>query len=192
MRSDPSAMGRLGRGAGPEEVPLVGGYQLLCQRARLCVSNCQSETSSELLHVHVGMGLDPRGLRSFGESRGIRTFAYGAAGEPGPNDELLSSPILKRIGEAHGRRPEAVALRWVTQNGCAVSVRPTLDFGLGTGLCTEDNKCKEGMAARASSFGWSLTKNEMEELNALTSPTLQDNPTLFSSTGCPDAFVMKK
>jgi len=69
-------------------------------------------------------------------------------------------------------------------------VRPTLDFGLGTGLCTEDNKCEEGMTARASSFGWSLTKNEMEELDALTSP--QDNPTLFSSTGCPDSFVMKK
>ena len=164
-----------------------------CASALDCVlATAKVKPALNYYMLHVGMGLDPRGLRSFGESRGIRTFAYGAAGEPGPNDELLSSPILKRIGEAHGRRPEAVALRWVTQNGCAVSVRPTLDFGLGTGLCTEDNKCKEGMAARASSFGWSLTKNEMEELNALTSPTLQDNPTLFSSTGCPDAFVMKK
>ena len=28
--------------------------------------------------LHVGMGTDPRGLRTFGESRGIKTFAYGA------------------------------------------------------------------------------------------------------------------
>jgi diketogulonate reductase-like aldo/keto reductase len=137
------------------------------------------------------MGTNPRGLRKFGESRGIRTFAYGAVGEPGPNEELLSSPVLNRIGEAHGgRKPEEVALRWVTQNGCAVSVRPTLDFGLGTGVCTEENKCKEGMDVRASSFGWNLTAKEMKELNSLTSPN--DNPTLFSSAGCPDAFVMKK
>jgi len=163
-----------------------------CQSALECVlQTAKVKPALNYYLFHVGMGTDPRGLRSFGESRGIRTFAYGAAGEPGPNEELLSSSTLKRIGEAHGgRSPEQVALRWITQNGCAVSVRPTLDFGLGTGLCTEDNKCKEGMDARASSFGWTLTNKEMEELNALPSP--MDNPTLFSSTGCPDAFVMKK
>ena len=162
-----------------------------CEKALTCVlQTAKVMPALNYYMLHVGMGTDPRGLRSFGESRGIRTFAYGAAGEPGPNEELLSSPVLKRIGDAHGKKPEEVALRWVTQNGCAVSVRPTLDFGLGAGLCTEENKCKEGFEARASSFGWSLTKGEMEELNALTSPN--DNPTLFSSAGCPDAFVMKK
>lgn len=162
-----------------------------CEKALTCVlETAKVKPALNYYMLHVGMGTDPRGLRSFGESRGIRTFAYGAAGEPGPNEELLSSPVLKRIGDAHGKQPEEVALRWVTQNGCAVSVRPTLDFGLGTGMCTEENKCKEGFEARASSFGWSLTKGEMEELNALTSPN--DSPTLFSSAGCPDAFVMKK
>lgn len=162
-----------------------------CEKALTCVlQTAKVKPALNYYMLHVGMGTDPRGLRSFGESRGIRTFAYGAAGEPGPNEELLSSPVLKRIGDAHGKKPEEVALRWVTQNGCAVSVRPTLDFGLGAGMCTEENKCKEGFEARASSFGWSLTKGEMEELDALTSPN--DNPTLFSSAGCPDAFVMKK
>ena len=162
-----------------------------CEKALTCVlQTAKIKPALNYYMLHVGMGTDPRGLRSFGESRGIRTFAYGAAGEPGPNEELLSSPILKRIGDAHGKKPEEVALRWVTQNDCAVSVRPTLDFGLGTGLCTVENKCKEGFEARAASFGWSLTKEEMGELNALTSPN--DNPTLFSSAGCPDAFVVMK
>ena len=139
--------------------------------------------------THVGMGTDPRGLRSFGESRGIRTFAYGAAGEPGPNQELLNNPVVNRIAKAHNVSPEAVALRWLLQTGAAVSVRPTLDFGLGTSVCTVDNtQCEEGLQARASSFSWQLTKAEMAKLNALTSPN--DNPTLFSSAGCPNAFVM--
>ena len=149
--------------------------------------------------LHVGMGRDARGLGTFGESRGIRTFAYGAVGEPGPNEELLSSPILKRIGAAHeNKSPEQVALRWVLQTGAAVSVRPTTKFGLGLGFCgtetegANSNKfnCEEGIQARASSYSWSLTAKEMAELDVLTSP--DDNPTLFSSAGCPGAFVMPK
>ena len=77
-------------------------------------------------------------LRAYGESRGIKTFAYGALGEPGPSDELLAigaSPTLKKIGEAHSRSSEEVALRWLLQNGCAVSTRPTSNFGLGRSAC---------------------------------------------------------
>jgi diketogulonate reductase-like aldo/keto reductase len=62
------------------------------------------------------MGVDALGLRAFGESRGLRTFAYGAVGEPGPSIEILTNPSLRRIG----RETEEVALRWALQNGCAV------------------------------------------------------------------------
>jgi len=140
---------------------------------------------------HVGMGLDPKGLRSFGELRGIRSFAYGAVGEPGPNKELLENPLLNQIAKDHNVSPEAVALRWVLQTGAAVSVRPTKDFGLGTSTCLlENNRCDMGLQERAASFNWELTNNEMNELSALTTP--YDNPTLFSSAGCPDAFGMKE
>ncbi|CAB9514850.1 Glycerol 2-dehydrogenase (NADP(+)) [Seminavis robusta] len=140
--------------------------------------------------LHVGMGTDPRGLVRFCNSRGIRTFAYGAVGEPGPNDELLNSSTLRRIAENHHVSPEAAALRWVLQTGAACSVRPTLNFGLGTSQCTEENGCDAGLQARAASFSWKLSAKEMAELSALKSPN--DNPTLFSSAGCPDAFVMPK
>ena len=141
--------------------------------------------------THVGMGLDPKGLRSFGESRGIRSFAYGAIGEPGPNKELLESPLLRDIAKSHRVSPEAVALRWVLQTGAAVSVRPTIEFGLGSSACGLDtNKCNQGLRERAGSFEWELTHQEMDALGALTSPN--DNPTLFSSAGCPDAFGMKE
>lgn len=136
------------------------------------------------------MGPDPRGLRTFGESRGIRTFAYGAVGEPGPNGELLQNPLVNRIGKAHNKSPEEVALRWVLQTGAGVSVRPTLEFGLGVGACRDDSTCQRGLKSRAAALDWSLSLVEMEQLSGLTSP--DDNPTLFSSAGCPDAFVMPK
>ncbi len=142
--------------------------------------------------LHVGMGRDAHGLRTFCDENGIKTFAYGAIGEPGPNDEILNSPILEKIGTKHGgKSAEEVALRWVLQGGAAASVRPTAFFGLGTGICSDKNDdCAMGLKKRAGVFNWSLSESEMAELDALTGP--DDNPTLFSSAGCPGAFVMPK
>jgi diketogulonate reductase-like aldo/keto reductase len=135
------------------------------------------------------MGRDAHGLRSFGEARGIRTFAYGAIGEPGPSDALLNDPTLVEIAQSHCKSPEEVAVRWVLQSGAALSVRPTNAFGLGVSVCpTVDEACKGGIRARASVFDWQLTKRELAKLDTLSSP--DDNPTLFSSAGCPGAFSM--
>lgn len=161
-----------------------------CESAIKCVlQTAKVKPALNYYMLHVGMGKDAHGLRSFVESKGIRTFAYGAVGEPGPSEELLTSPILKRIGNNHKKSPEEVALRWVLQSGAAVSVRPTTNFGLGVSTCN-DNACDKGIKSRAASFTWSLAAEEMKELDNLTSP--DDNPTLFSSSGCPGAFVMPK
>ncbi len=141
--------------------------------------------------LHVGMGEDAHGLRTFCDSNGIRTFAYGAVGEPGPNDKILTNPVLQKIGANHGNKStEEVALRWVIQSGAAVSVRPTTNFGLGSGICTDAGDCATGLKKRAGVFNWSLSEAEMAELDSLTEP--DDNPTLFSSSGCPGSFVMPK
>ena len=120
----------------------------------------------------------------------MRTFAYGALGEPGPSEELLASPVLTRIGGARAKSTEEVALRWVLQSGVAVSVRPTSDFGAGRSACAPDGSCAAGVALRAKAFEWSLTPSEMREIDGLTSPG--GNPTLFSSLGCPDSYFASK
>mmetsp|Transcript_16548 Transcript_16548/g.34817 ORF Transcript_16548/g.34817 Transcript_16548/m.34817 type:complete len:398 (-) Transcript_16548:171-1364(-) len=132
--------------------------------------------------VHVGMGEDVHGLRGAGENvAGIRTFTYGQTGEPNPNMEIVNNPILQRIGKGHGKSTEEVALRWVLQNGMAASIRPSSSFGKCVG-----EECRLGIAKQASCFDWALTEREMEKLDAMESP--DDNPTLFSSAGCPGAF----
>jgi len=166
------------------------GVVNFCESALTCIlQTAKVKPALNYYMLHVGMGKDAHGLRTFGESKGIRTFAYGAIGEPGPSQELLTSPLLKKIGAAHKRSPEEVALRWVTQGGAAVSVRPTSNFGLGKSIC-DGAQCEAGVQARASSFQWSLSDNEVETLDSITSP--DDNPTLFSSSGCPNSFVIPK
>lgn len=133
--------------------------------------------------VHVGMGNDAHGLRSLGEKSGIRTFSYGQTGElpESMRTAILENPTVKRIAKAHGKSSEEVALRWVLQNGIAASVRPSQSFG----RC-EGKECEMGLAKYARCFDWALTDKEMAELDALTSP--DDNPTLFSTAGCPGAW----
>ena len=131
--------------------------------------------------VHVGMGKDVGGLRTLGQKAGIRTFAYGQTGEPTPNDGITNNPILKKIGNSHNKSSEEVALRWVLQNGIAASMRPSSSFGTCVG-----EECQLGIARQVGCFDWSLTEREMAQLDAMTSP--DDNPTLFSSAGCPGAF----
>jgi len=161
-----------------------------CEKSLGCIlATAKKPPAVNYIMQHVGMGPDALGLRAYGEKRGIRTFAYGALGEPAPEAELLSSPTVRKIGEQHGRSVEEVALRWVLQNGCAVSVRPTADFGLGRSECALD-ACEAGLRTRAQAFDWALTAAEMAELNGLRSPG--GNPTLFSSLGCPDSFFAAK
>jgi len=134
--------------------------------------------------VHVGMGEDVHGLRAAGENvAGIRTFAYGQTGEPTPNMEIVNNPILQKIGKAHGKSTLEVALRWVIQNGMAASIRPSASFGRCLG-----EECRLGIAKQASCFDWALSEREMAKLDAMESP--DDNPTLFSSAGCTEAFGM--
>eukprot|EP00980_Cylindrotheca_fusiformis_P019455 scaffold6708_cov134-Cylindrotheca_fusiformis.AAC.25 len=159
-----------------------------CEKALSCIlETAKVKPSLNYYMLHIGMGRNAHGLRTFCETNGIRTFAYGAIGEPGPNDELLTSPILKQIGESHGKTPEEVALRWVLQAGAACTVRPTTNFGLGGSSCA-DPYCAAGIAKRASIYSWSLTSTEMKKLDGMVSP--DGNPTLFSSEGCPNAFSM--
>ena len=130
--------------------------------------------------------------RSFGESHGIRTFAYGHLGERAspPNDTelLLEDPTLQRIAKAYSRSVDQIALQWVLQSGAAASVRPTSDFGLGWGVCVNP-QCAEGLRASGQNFGWKLASKEMREIDALASPN--SNPTLFSSPGCSGSFFAK-
>lgn len=157
-----------------------------CESSLSCLlSGAKVTPAVNYFMLHAGMGPDPQGLRAFGEARGINTFAYGPLGEPGPSGELLENPVLRRIAAAHGRTAAQVAIRWVVQTGAAVSVRPTVDFGLGKGSCQEPG-CGAGLKERVQAFGWSLTPGEMAEISALTSPG--GNPTLFSSPGCKGCF----
>ncbi|KAG8465783.1 hypothetical protein KFE25_005353 [Diacronema lutheri] len=160
------------------------GVVNFCEGALRCVlETARVRPAVNYFMLHAGMGADAHGLRTFGEAHGVRTFAYGPLGEPRADGALLGGAVLRQAAEAHGRAPEEVALRWLLQSGCAVSVRPTADFSLGASACGSDAQCRPPLLVRARSYDWALSAAEMDDLDALREP--DGNPTLFSSEGCP-------
>jgi 2,5-diketo-D-gluconate reductase A len=162
------------------------GLVNFCEGALRCVLGAAKVPPAvDYFMLHPGMGPDAHGLRMFGEAQGMRTLAYGPVGEPWPEAALLSSPDRCAIGDAHGRSVEQVALRWLVQSGCAVSVRPSLAYGPGTSACAADadgGQCGAGLLARSRVFDWSLSAAEMARIDALRAP--DGDPTLFASAGC--------
>lgn len=168
----------------------VGSIGLVnyCEKQLSCLLETARITPAvNYYYLHVGQGPDAGGLRSFGEKRGVRTFAYGACGEPGPSASLLSSDAVQRAATAHGVAPEAVCVRWLTQNGAAVSARPTLEFALGASACKGDGTCAAGLKSRAESFGFTLSRAEMAALDAVDADAQPG--ALFSRACNPDLFT---
>jgi diketogulonate reductase-like aldo/keto reductase len=63
------------------------GVVNFCEGSLRCLLESAHEMPAVNYYMlHVGMGRDPQGLTSFGERHGVRTFAYGAVGEPGAPD----------------------------------------------------------------------------------------------------------
>ena len=177
------------------------GVVNFCEESLRCIlKSSKTIPAVNYYYYHVGMNSGRAyKLREFCDRKKIKTFAYGAVGEPGPylDERILGSPILKNIGDSskiynlrnHGegdKSPEEIAIKWVIDTGAAVSVRPTTNFGLGKSACSAANsECEEGIRKRAQIFDWDLTGEEVYKLSNIPALKSDDNPTLFSSSGCP-------
>ena len=73
------------------------------------------------LQLHVGMGPDPAGLKSYTESKGIVHMAYSPLAEG--TSELITGELVTSIGAAHNKTGAQVALSWVAQLNSIVAVK---------------------------------------------------------------------
>jgi diketogulonate reductase-like aldo/keto reductase len=141
--------------------------------SNFCISclQCLAEDASSPVPAvnqfkyHIGMGKDPEGLVSFCKARGIVAQAYSPLGDN--TDELINGELVSTVGAAHGKSGVQVSLRWIYQNGVAVTT-------------------KSGSAAHLSQdldlFDWSLTEAEMAQANAATKPAGQPSFMCSSSS----------
>lgn len=103
---------------------------------------------------HIGMGADPSKLVSRCKSAGIVPQAYSPLGDN--TTELINGKLVSAIGAAHGKSGVQAALRWIWQNGVAVTTK---------------SGNPEHLRQDADLFDWQLTDDEMKQANAATEPS---------------------
>eukprot|EP00656_Telonema_subtile_P031850 TRINITY_DN3488_c0_g1_i2.p1 TRINITY_DN3488_c0_g1~~TRINITY_DN3488_c0_g1_i2.p1 ORF type:complete len:345 (+),score=74.48 TRINITY_DN3488_c0_g1_i2:100-1134(+) len=107
------------------------------------------------VEYHVGQGSDPETstLIQYCAQQNVVLEAYSPLGTN--SSELISGPLVTSIGAAHNKTGVQVALRWIWQNGVTLTTKSANPSHL---------------AADLDIFDWSLTDEEMKQLDAATTP----------------------
>ena len=105
------------------------------------------------MQYHIGMGKDPSGLLSYCAGKGVVVQAYSPLGDN--TTELVTGSLVTELGDAHGKSGVQAALRYIYQNGAAVTTKSGNPVHLKQDL---------------DLFGWSLSDAEMAKADAATSP----------------------
>lgn len=107
---------------------------------------------------HVGMGPDPEGVRSYCDAHNITFQSFsplcGPCGDK-LDRELITGDLVTGIGKNHGKTGPQVALKWLVENGSPVIAKTS---------------SQEHLAQNMDLFSWDFTADEMQALNAATSP----------------------
>jgi len=107
------------------------------------------------VQYHVGMGVDPIGLKTYLAAKNITMQAYSPLGDG--SKDLITGRLVTSIAKAHGKASGAtVALKWLVQSGV-----PLVTKASDPAYMAED----------IDLFGWELTAAEMKQLNEATTPS---------------------
>lgn len=132
------------------------GVSNYCNSCLTCLlANATVVPAVNQFEIHVGMGTDPAGMVSNDKKHGIVPQAYSPLGD----GTLVSDPRLAAIGKKLGKSGPQVALKWVVQNGWAVSTKAD---------------SAEYLAEDLDVFSWNISAADMATLNAATTPA--NNP----------------
>ena len=99
------------------------------------------------VEYHVGLGQGP--LLEMAEERDLVIAAYA----PFAHGEIFDEPLLKEIGEAHGKSPGQVALRWLIEQERVVTIPKAASH--------------ENRVANLDVFDFKLTEEERARIDAL-------------------------
>merc|ERR1712048_1338475 len=100
------------------------GVSNYCPSSIECIMQKATVTPAvNQVQYHVGMGVDPIGVKSASEEHGIHLQAYSPLGN-GKSD-LITGYLVTGIGANYGKTGAQVALRWIQENGVSLTTKTT-------------------------------------------------------------------
>jgi len=131
------------------------GVSNYCPSSIECIMQTATVTPAvNQVQYHVGMGVDPIGVKSASEKYGIHLQAYSPLGN-GESD-LITGDLVTSIGANHNKTGAQVALRWIQENGVSLTTKTTKTSHMQQDLDV---------------FTYELTADEKATLDAATSPS---------------------
>merc|ERR1712139_595040 len=131
------------------------GVSNYCPSSLDCIMQKATVTPAvNQVQYHVGMGVDPIGVKSASEKYGIHLQAYSPLGN-GESD-LITGDMVTNIGKKYDKTGAQVALRWIQENGVSLTTKTTK-----TSHMQED----------LDVFTFELAADEKATLDAATSPS---------------------
>ena len=130
------------------------GVSNYCQSSFECILQTATVVPTvNQIQYHVGMGTDSEGLVSYCRSKNVTVQAYSPLGDG--TKELITGPLVTKIGAAHNKTGAQVALHWLANQGIPLSTKSTNEAHLRANL---------------DIFDWQLEVSETAELDAATTP----------------------
>merc|ERR1719174_756450 len=100
------------------------GVSNYCPSSLDCIMQTATVTPAvNQVEYHVGMGVDPIGVKSASEKYGIHLQAYSPLGN-GKSD-LITGDLVTTIGGHYDKTGAQVALRWIQENGVSLTTKTT-------------------------------------------------------------------
>jgi len=100
------------------------GVSNYCLSSFACISETQKVMPAvNQIEYHIGMGLDPQGIRSYHDTHGVVTQAYSPLGNG--DSTLITGDLVTSIGGAHSWTGAQASMRWLIETGVPFSTKTT-------------------------------------------------------------------
>lgn len=100
------------------------GVSNYCSACLECLAGSEVFPMVNQVQLHVGMGSDPEGFRTFAEKHQIKLQAYSPFGSGGHgSEEILKGNLTTSIGNKYGKSAAQVALKWIVSHNVSVATK---------------------------------------------------------------------
>jgi diketogulonate reductase-like aldo/keto reductase len=137
------------------------GVSNYCQSDIECIAQKAEVTPAvNQVQYHVGMGEDPRGLKSYLDGKGIVMQAYSPLATLGGSKELITGDLVAGIGQKYNATGAQISLRFIAEQQVPFNTVSTNPAHLQQDLDV---------------FSFELESEDLDTLKAATSPAAEPN-----------------
>mmetsp|Transcript_27246 Transcript_27246/g.63986 ORF Transcript_27246/g.63986 Transcript_27246/m.63986 type:complete len:361 (+) Transcript_27246:79-1161(+) len=128
------------------------GVSNYCSACFQCLTGSEVMPMVNQVQLHVGMGADPQGFRTFAEKHQMVLQAWSPLGSGGHGStEILSGNLTTSIGKKYGKSPVQVALKWIASHNVSIATK---------------SSNKEHLKANTEIFDFTLSDEDLASLDA--------------------------